>query len=395
MIPVFNIKRQNKEIGEKLKKEIEKVVEGGLYILGPNVGEFEKGFARYLGVKYAVGVASGTDALSLALLACGVNPDDEVILPANSYPSSFAITAIGAIPKLVDIEKDTFNIRPSQISRVITKKAKAIMPVHLYGQPADMDKIMVIARKYNLKVVEDCAQAHGAMVKVMNKELRIENYGRGNEKSNQSALENWKKVGTIGDVGCFSFYPTKNLGAFGDGGMVVTNNPDIYEKLKLLRMYGEKGRYNSILVGRNSRLDELQAAILLVKLKYLDKWDERRREIARLYFSLFEEEAVKAKVVLPYGASNVWHVYHLFVIRIKKRSELKKYLEKYGIQTAIHYPVPIHLSPSMRFLGYMEGDFPESESAAEEVLSLPMFPELADEEVKKVAQAVIKFYEKS
>ncbi len=391
MIPVFDIKRQNKEIGEKLKKEIEKVVEGGLYILGPKVGEFEKEFARYLDVKYAVGVASGTDALSLALLACGVNPGDEVVLPANSYPSSFAVTAIGAVPKLVDIEKDTFNIQASQIPRVITKKTKAIMPVHLYGQPADMDKVMVIARKYNLKVVEDCAQAHGAMVKVINKELKIKNYGRDNEENNQNELESWKKVGIIGDVGCFSFYPTKNLGGFGDGGMVVTNNPDIYEKLKLLRMYGEKGRYNSVALGRNSRLDELQAAILLVKLKYLEKWIKRRREIAKLYFSF----AAKAKVVLPYEASNVRHVYHLFVIRAKKRTELKKYLEKQGIQTAIHYPVPIHLSPSMRFLGYRKGNFPESESVVQEVLSLPMFPELADEEVKKVAQAVIKFYEKS
>lgn len=360
MIPVFDIARQNKILKTELDQAIQSVIKSGVFILGPKVSEFEREFAAYLGVKYAVGVASGTDAISLALLAIGIRSGDEVIMPANAYPSVFAATQIGAIPKLVDIIPATYNIDPSKIPDAITKKTKAILPVHLYGQPADMEKILAIGKKYKIPVIEDCAQAAGGEVE--------------NERG---------KVGSIGDIGCFSFYPTKNLGCFGDGGMVVTDNKEIYERVKILRMYGEKTRYNSICLGRNSRLDELQAAILSVKLKYLDKWNERRREIAQLYFSHLAGPAESVEV-----GKNFSHIYHLFVITNKKRNQLKKYLEGKGIGTAIHYPIPIHLVPSMKFLGYKKGDFPESEKACEEILSLPMFPELTDREVKHVLKEI-------
>lgn len=374
MIPVFDLTRQNKILAGELKKAIEEVIGSGIFILGPNVLKFEKEFAGYIGVKYAVGVASGTDAISLALLSIGVKPGDEVIMPANAYPSVFGVLAAGAVPKLVDIDTDTFNIDPTKIESAITKKTKAILPVHLYGQPADMKKIMEIGKKYDISVVEDCAQAAGGNAPLPPLKVRG---GTG---------ELWKKVGSIGDLGCFSFYPTKNLGAFGDGGMVVTNDKNIYEKVKLLRMYGEKERYNSIIPGKNSRLDTLQAAILLLKLKYLDKWNERRREIAHSY-RLCKSTSCKWPQEAPYTK----HTYHLFVIRSKKRDELKKYLKEKGIGTAIHYPVPTHLVPSMKFLGYKKGDFPQSEKACNEVLSLPMFPELTDEEVIKVVDVINRF----
>ena len=283
MIRQFDLGRQNRELEPELKAAIEKVIRGGVFILGPNVTQFEQEFAAYLGVEHAAGVASGTDALSLALLAFGVKPGDEVILPANSYPTVFAVTAIGAKPVLADIVPSIFNLNPAKIEAAISKKTKAVIAVHLYGQAADLERILAIVRKNKLKLVEDCAQAHGAQVKVMGK---------------------WMKVGTVGDAGCFSFYPTKNLGCFGDGGMVVTNNQEIYKKVKLLRMYGEEERYRSVVLGRNSRLDELQAAILLVKLKYLDEWNSRRREIAKLYESRLRQGfggQAKSNFILPKG----------------------------------------------------------------------------------------------
>ncbi len=400
MIPLFTLTRQNKLLKEELQDAVRAVIDSGVFILGPKVAEFEKEFAKYIGVKYAVGVASGTDAISLALLAVGVGRGDEVIIPANAYPSVFAVTEIGAIPKLVDIDPATYNIDPSKISQAITDKTKAILPVHIYGQPADMEKILEIGKKYKIAVVEDCAQAVGAEVRMQNSEFRIKNYKEGSDKDTSDGGEattstpprwrnqnQWRKVGSIGDIGCYSFYPTKNLGAFGDGGMVVTDNSEIYKKVKLLRMYGEESRYHSVILGRNSRLDELQAAILLVKMKYLDGWNERRRKIADLYVQPRKGGPCKWPYEVPY----VKHVYHLFVIRTKKRNELKKYLEEKGIGTAIHYPVPIHLAPSMKFLGYKKGDFPEAERACEEILSLPIFPELTDEEVGKIAETISQF----
>ncbi|MBI3955509.1 DegT/DnrJ/EryC1/StrS family aminotransferase, partial [Candidatus Gottesmanbacteria bacterium] len=314
--------------------------------------------------------------------------------------------------------------------------------VHLYGLPSDMNSIMRIAKKHNLKVIEDCAQAHGASIaaaEVGMTFLRTSqtppmlNRGRGHGRAQKAylpaAAEIWQKVGSIGDVGCFSFYPTKNLGCFGDGGMVVTNNKEIYDKVKLLRMYGEKTRYNSVILGRNSRLDELQAAILLVKLKYLDKWNKRRKEIAKKYYQSFRHQIFSTRRVnnnyeshlqsisssqkrsflhlgrsqklissgfdkldLPIEPVNLSHVYHLFVIRTKKRDQLKKYLEDKGIQTAIHYPTPVHLQESFRFLGYTKGDFPVAEKLSGEILSIPMFPELTDQEIMKVVSGINSFF---
>jgi dTDP-4-amino-4,6-dideoxygalactose transaminase len=307
MIPVFDIHRQNQKIEKELAFEIKKVVDGGYYILGPKVEEFEKAFADYLGVKYAIGVGNGTDALSLALLSVSVESGDEVILPANSYPTVFAVTAIGAVPKLIDIDPVTFNIDPDLIPQAISSKTKAIIPVHLYGQPADMKKIMDIGKRNKIPIIEDCAQAHGAEIIVRNPKYefagpaaQVSRISLQNHPAKQGSRpvklhlevppshhpQIMKKVGCFGEAGCFSFYPTKNLGCFGDGGMIVTNNEEIAKKARLLRMYGEEKRYRSVLLGRNSRLDELQAAILLVKLKYLDKWNNSRREIAGIYKDL-------------------------------------------------------------------------------------------------------------
>jgi len=392
MIAVFTLTRQHKILEKELTDAFHKVIEGYTYILGPNVEAFERAFAKYLGVKYSVGVASGTDALTLALLALGVGPEDEVILPANSYPSAFGVAVTGVTLRLVDIDPTTFTLDPSKLEGAITKKTKAIIPVHMYGQSADMEEIMGIARKHKISVVEDCAQAHGAEVSVARLASSVQKKGalrhlEGGRMDSFQVERSWKKVGTIGELGCFSFYPTKNLGALGDGGMIVTNNKKLYQKVKLLRMYGEKKRYQSVLVGRNSRLDELQAALLLVKLKYLDEWIERRRRIAKQY----NEQWTMNNGQLPQEAEHARHVYHLFVIRSKMRDALKAYLEKKGIGTAIHYPIPIHLVPSFAYLGYKKGDFPESEKACLEVLSLPMFPELTDSEIKTVTKAIAQF----
>src|SRR3989338_1256148 len=376
MIPVFDTTRQIKKYRRQFIKTIDEVMSKGNFILGSKVAQFEKEFAAYTGVKFAVGVASGTDALMLSMQALGINnPGEEVIMPANSYPTAFAVVSTGARPRLVDID-GSFNIDPLKIEKAITAKTRAIIAVHLFGQPADLQKIMQTANKYNLPLIEDCAQAHGAVYK--------------NPTLPSGLRGASKKVGSIGKIGCYSFYPTKNLGAFGDGGMIVTNDEELFKKIKLLRMYGEEERYKSVLQGRISRLDEIQAAILSVKLQYLDKWNERRREIAGKYRSHLENSPCRLPPALPFTK----HVYHLFVIRTKKRDSLKNYLEKKGIATGIHYPQPIHLVPSFKSLGYKEGDFPESEKAAKEILSLPMFPELKDSEIVKVAQEINSFLEK-
>src|SRR3989338_11192591 len=375
MIPVFDTTRQIKKYRRQFILTIDEVMSKGNFILGAKVAQFEKEFAAYTGAKFAVGVACGTDALILSMQALGIGGGDEVIMPANSYPTAFAVASTGARPRLVDID-GSFNIDPLKIEKAITSKTRAIMAVHLFGQPADLEKIMQTANKYHLPVIEDCAQAHGAVYK--------------NPTLPSGLRGASKKVGSIGKIGCYSFYPTKNLGAFGDGGMIVTNDEKLFKKIKLLRMYGEKERYKSILQGRISRLDEIQAAILSFKLQYLDKWNERRREIAGKYRSHLENSPCRLPPALPFTK----HVYHLFVIRTKKRDSLKNYLEKKGIATGIHYPQPIHLVPSFKSLGYKEGDFPESEKAAKEILSLPMFPELKDSEIVKVAQEINSFLEK-
>ncbi len=384
IIPFVDFLRHHRPIHQELDRAYSSVLNDGVFVLGERVRRFETAFAGYIGSQYAIGLASGTDALSLALLALGIRAGDVVVVPANAYPTAFGVTAIGAVPRLVDIDPETYTMDPEKLSTVITKKTKAIIPVHLYGQPADMEKIMAIAQREGVPVIEDCAQATGSQVAVSQvprllKEKMI-----------------WKKVGTLGDIGCFSFYPTKNLGCLGDGGMVVTNNEDVAQRIQRLRMYGESSRYNSIELGRNSRLDELQAAFLLVKLKHLDRWNRRRREIAGKYDIGIKQQAASSKnlatdYLLPATASYARHTYHLYVIRSKQRDQLKRYLEEQGVGTGIHYPTPIHLVPSMKYLGYTKGDFPESERACRKILSIPMYPELTDEEVQRVADAVNSF----
>jgi dTDP-4-amino-4,6-dideoxygalactose transaminase len=365
MIPLFDLLRQYKKVEKEIGSAVLRVLKSGWYILGKELENFEKEFASYLGVRYAVGVASGTDALKIALRALGLTSEDEVILPANTYPTAFGVAGSGAKIRLVDIDPQTYNIDPYEIEKAITKRTKVIIPVHLYGQPADMEPILKIARKYRLRVVEDCAQAHGA------------------EYRN-------KKVGSIGDVGCFSFYPTKPLSSYGDGGMIVTNNYQIYQRISLLRMYGEKKRYQSEVLISHSRLDEIQAAILRVKLKFLDDWNRERKKKAALYR---EKLSFIKEIILP--AEKFDHVYHLFVIRALAREKLMKYLSEHKILFGVHYPRPIHQVKSFAFLGYQKGDFPVAEKISREILSLPLYVGIKKEEIFKVAKTIKEFYKKN
>lgn len=349
------------------KKEVlsavTRIFESGMYILGKEAQQFEKEFRKYIGVSYCVGVGSGTDAITLSLRACGIGKGDKVIIPTNSYPSVFGVSASGATPILVDCT-DKYEMSPDGIEKSIDFHTKAILAVHLYGQAVNMDKIRSIAKRHKLVIIEDCAQAHGALYK-------------------------GKKVGTFGDLACFSFYPTKNLGGFGDGGAVVGSNKALMKKVKLLRMYGEEDRYRSIIIGYNSRLDEFQAALLRLRLKYLDMENEERRKHASVYRHLLK---LVPEVILPKEYLDRKHVYHLFVIRAKKRDLLKKYLLERGIQTAIHYPTPIHLQPSYRYLGYKIGSFPIAEKISQELLSLPLYPSMIKEDIEYVCDKIKKFY---
>ena len=361
-VDVFSLKKQYEDIKDEVKRPIEKVMLSGGFILGEDVGLFEQEFSDYCGVEYGVGVNSGTDALFLACLACGIGKGDEVItMPYTYIATALGISMTGASPVFVDIDEKTYNIDPSKIEKTITKKTKAILPVHLYGHPADMDPIMEIAKKHKLKVIEDCAQAHGALYKN-------------------------KKVGSFGDASCFSFYPTKNLGAFGDGGMVLTGSQEIKERALLFRDYGRRGRYEHVLKGYNSRLDTLQAAILRVKLRHLDRWNDARRKNAELYTKLFNEK--KADMVLPYEANYARHVYHLYAVRVKNRKGIMEDLAEKGVRTLIHYPIPIHMQEAYKDLGYKKGDFPISEKCCEEILTLPMYPELPEEDIRYVVDSL-------
>jgi dTDP-4-amino-4,6-dideoxygalactose transaminase len=320
------------------------VLSRGWFVLGEKVEEFEEAFSQYCGVPYGVGVGSGTEALRLALTACEIGPGDEVITVSNTcIPTIAAISSAGATPVFVDIDPITYTMDTTQIESRITERTKAILPVHLYGQCADMDPTREIARRHGLVVIEDCAQAHGAEYK-----------GR--------------KAGTMGDVGCFSFYPSKNLGAFGDAGMVITSHSDLAERVRLLRNYGQKGRDCYRIKGYNSRMDELQAAILLVKLPYLEKWNKRRCAIARIY----QEELKDTRITLPAEAPDRKHVYHLFVVRVRDRDRLQHHLYTQGISTQIHYPIPVHQQAAYADLGYPSGSLTETESASKQILSLPL-----------------------
>jgi len=391
-IPMTDLRIQYQNIKSEIDEAIQRVLQEGRFILGSEVKKFEEEMADYCGVKYAVGVASGTDALHLALRASGIGPGDEVITtPFTFIATAEAITQTGATPVFVDIDPLTYTLDPNKIKEKITSRTRAIIPVHLYGQAADMDPILEIARKYSLQVIEDCAQALGARYK-------------------------GKKVGSLGDAGCLSFFPVKNLGAYGDGGMVVTNNSEIAEKVDMLRRHGCKEKYFHLLPGYNSRLDTLQAAILRVKLKYLDKWNQKRQENAALYKELLQElDGIIPPYVAPYNDS----VFNYYTIRIKnfhtiriknfpdpgkssstpsspqrRRDQVQQALKEQGIETIIYYPLSLHLQEVYKYLNYQPGDFPESERAQEEVLSLPMYPELTSEKIETIVSAIKNFYKK-
>ena len=362
-IPVFDLKRQYEYLKTDIDNAITNVFESGNFVLGEHVRLFEEEFASYLGAEFAIGVGSGTEALHLSLKACDIGPGDEVItVPNTAVPTISAISFAGARPILVDVTPDTYTIDTKKIEKKITNKTKAIMPVHMYGHSAEMEQIMKLAEAYNLRIIEDACQAHGAQY-------------------------NGKNAGTLGDMGCFSFYPTKNLGAYGDGGIVVTNDEELYNKLRMLRNYGEVKKFSSKIEGFNSRLDEIQAAVLRVKLKHLDTWTNRRREIATLYLQLLFNSSVQ----LPCERQWAKHVYHLFVIRTNKRDALKDYLQERGVGTHIHYPIPIHMQEAYKKFGYKTGDFPISERNAGEILSLPIYPELTTEEIETVADLISEF----
>jgi len=362
MVPFVDLKVQYEQIKEEVHEAISKVLASCQFVLGPFVSTFEEAFAAYCGVRYAVGVNSGTSALHLALLAAGVGPGDEVItVPFTFVATIAAIRYVGARPVFVDIDPRTYTLDVRCLERCVTAATKAVIPVHLYGHPAAMDTIQDIARRYGLVVIEDAAQAHGAEYRGM-------------------------KVGSVGDMGCFSFYPGKNLGAYGEGGAVVTNNPEYNRTLRMLRDWGGERKYEHVLKGYNYRMEALQGAILSVKLRYLDQWTEARRQRARLYTRLLRD----ADLSLPEEMSDAKHVYHIYAVRTPQREVLQKVLADHHIQTGIHYPYAVHLLPAHSDLGYRSGDFPHAEAAAREVLSLPMYPELPEEAVMQVCEIIRK-----
>ncbi len=359
-VPFDALERQHDAVKDEVFDSVKKVLESGKYILGENVKSFELEFADFCDTRYSVGISSGTAALQLALLACGVAPGDEVITAAHTYiATAFAISYTGAKPVLVDVDPDTFTLDIGQLRRSITSKTRAIIPVHLYGQCADMDGVLDVAGNHDIKVVEDAAQAHGATYR-----------GR--------------KAGSMGDIGCFSFYPVKNLGACGDGGAITTNSEELYQKVSMLRYMGQKEKYTNLTVGFQERLDEIQAAILRVKLKRLADWSERRRAWAGLYSKLLSDTAV----IVPDTKEGNGHVWHLYVIKVKEREVVREKLEKRGIETQIHYPKAVYQQPAYRHLGYGEGSFPVTETLIHQILSLPMHPFLREEEVRYVAEAI-------
>lgn len=367
MIPFFDLKQQYASIKPEIDAATQRVYDSGWFILGPETEAFEKEFAAYIGVAHAVGVNSGTDALHLAIRALGIGNGDQVItVPNTAVATVAAIEMAGATPVLCDVRQDSMNMDADSFASVITPKTRAVIPVHLFGQSAELDAIIGIARQYKLAVIEDCAQAHGATYQ-------------------------GQRVGSFGDVACFSFYPTKNLGAYGDGGAVVTNDKRLAEKVKLLRQYGWRARYESEIGGVNSRLDELQAAILRVKLQRLSDWTRARRERAKLYDELVPNKRVHSPVEMPYGA----HVYHLYVVQCDEaqgasRDYLAAFLKEREIGAAVHYPTPIHLQQAYQSLA-PEGSLPVAEKLAREILSLPLYPELPLDDVRTVAAALDEF----
>lgn len=368
-VPMLDLSNQYLSLKEKIINRIDGVMAASSFILGENVKKLEEDIALYSNCNYGIGVGNGSDAIHIALQAAGIQEGDEVITtPFTFFATGGAIARANAKPVFVDIDPITFNIDYTKIEEAITARTKAIIPVHLYGQMADMEKIMEIANKYNLIVVEDAAQAIGAEA-------------------------NGKKVGELGTVATYSFFPTKNLGAYGDGGMIVTNNSNIGEVSKVIRVHGSKPKYHHHVLGYNSRLDELQAAILNVKFPYLDEYSDARRLRAHYYTKKLKEN-LPEYVQTPIEKEGYHHVFHQYTLRVDKRDELQSYLKENGIASMIYYPIPLHLQPVFQYLGYKEGDFPETEKATKEAISLPMWPELEKEQQDYVIGKIIEFYNK-
>ncbi len=362
-IPMLDLVAQYEQLRGEMLPAIEEVLCGAHFILGEEVDLFEDRFASFCGTDHCVGLSSGTEALHLSLRALGIGPGDEVITVANTFAATaFAIAYTGATPVFVDADPVDYNIDVNLIERAVTPRTKAIIPVHLYGQPADMNAILAIAQKYNLKVVEDACQAHGAM------------YGN-------------RRVGSLGDAACFSFYPGKNLGAYGDGGSVVTNDPALAEQLRLLRNYGQRVKNEHSMLGFNSRLDTLQAAVLQVKLNYLDEWNEKRRAVAQRYNELLAD----SEVVVPTEKPGVRHVYHLYVVQHDNRDRLLDHLKQEGIHCGIHYPMPLNLAKPFRSAGTVPEGVPVCTRLAKRILSLPMYPELTEDQIRQVVESIESF----
>ncbi len=386
-IPFVDLKAQYYSIKDGIDRSISSVIQDSAFIGGKYAKAFEESFADYVGVKNCVGVGNGTDALYIALKALGISEGDEVITAANTFiATSEAITMTGAKVVFVDCDKDTYNIDVDKIGDAITTKTKAIIPVHIYGQPAEMDKIKDVAKKHNLYVVEDAAQAHGAIYYSGQKSEIRDQRSEGRSRRSEVRKERGERkgsgermIGSIGDMACFSFFPGKNLGAYGDAGAIVTNNDELARKARMFANHGRIEKYNNEFEGTNSRLDGLQAAILDVKLKHLDGWTERRRTIARMY-----DEGLKDIVITPNVLPDLKHVYHLYVIRIESRDRVKELLAEKGIATGIHYPIPLPFLTAYSYLGHKPADFPVAYSLKDEILSLPIHGDMTDEQVEYV-----------
>lgn len=363
-IPLVDLPAQYQTIKPEIDAAMQRVVGNATFILGPEARTFEEHFAAFCGVKHAIGLDSGTAALHLALLALGIGAGDEVITTTHTFiATSEAIVLTGARPVLVDIDPRTYNLDPNKVEAAITPRTKAIIPVHLYGQPAEMDPLLEVASRRGIAVIEDAAQAHGALY-------------RG------------QRAGSMGDMACFSFYPGKNLGAYGDAGALVTNDDALADKIRMLRDHGRTTKYEHEITGYGYRLDGLQAAVLDVKLQHLPEWNERRRAHADYYTELLSN----LDVTVPYEPAHLRAVYHLYVIRTRGRDALLQYLKEHDIEAGIHYPVPLHLQPVYKDLGYRRGDFPETEKAASEILSLPLYPELTHAQMERVVETMRDFY---
>lgn len=360
IIPLLDLVAQYNSIKPEIDTAIQDVLNSGKFILGPNEKAFEQEVADYLGVKHAIGVASGTDALVIALRAAGIGPGDEVIVPAYSFfATAGTVLTVGAKPIFVDVDPQTFLIDITQIEQAINPRTKAIIPVHLYGQPADMQELSAIAKQHNLITIEDNAQAFGAVYK-------------------------GQKTGAIGDIGCLSFFPSKNLGAYGDAGMLTTNDDSLAEQANMLRIHGWKKKYYPEILGYNSRLDEIQAAVLRVKLKYVDQWNKKRREIAGIYSG----ELAKLGIITPVESPDRTHVYHLYTIRVENREFVKEQLKELGIASEVYYPQPLHLTNPCKNLGWQSGSLPISELSSLETLAIPVYPEMTGAQIEHVIKSV-------